>query len=254
MKKILYSFLVLVAVLFVFITIKNHQSTPASKTASTTQQATPKKTVAATFNKAQFSLTDPTSMWVVVNKRHALQPKNYVPNDLVFPDVPLRVPGNESMQVRKPTADALVALFAGAKQAGLTLMLSSGYRSYTYQVGLYNGYVASSSVAEADKTSARPGFSEHQTGLAADIEPATKTCEVETCFKDTPEGQWLAANAYKYGFIIRYAADKVAVTGYDYEPWHIRYIGTDLAAEMHSKGIETLEEFFTVSGGATYAN
>lgn len=204
------------------------------------------------FNRTQYSLTDPTSIWVIANKQHSLQPKDYVPADLVIPDVPLRVPGNESMQVRQVTATALESLFAAASKDSLHLMLSSGYRSYQYQVGLYGSYVKTEGQATADTQSARPGFSEHQTGLAADVEPANKTCEVETCFSDTPEGQWLAANAYKYGFVIRYPSDKIETTGYEFEPWHIRYVGADLSNEMHRTSFETLEDFFNVKGGTTY--
>jgi D-alanyl-D-alanine carboxypeptidase len=204
------------------------------------------------FNKKQYSLTDPKSVWIIVNKPHGLDPIDYAPSDLTVPNVPLRVPGNESMQVRKVTASALEQLFAGAKSAGLNLMLASGYRSYAYQVGLYNGYVQSQGQAAADTTSARPGHSEHQTGLAADIEPANKSCELDACFGTTPEGKWLTANAYKYGFIIRYTEDKVSITGYEYEPWHVRYIGIPLATEMHNTHVETLEEFFGVSGGTNY--
>lgn len=153
------------------------------------------------------------------------------------------------MQLRSETATAVEQLFAAAKKDGINLMVSSGYRSYTYQVNLYAGYVRSSGQAEADKISARPGHSEHQTGLALDVEPTSKTCEVEQCFGDTPEGQWVKAHAYEYGFIIRYTPDKVAVTGYSSEPWHIRYVGAELAAEMHRTNTETLEEFFGISGG-----
>ena len=204
------------------------------------------------FNKKLYSIDDPTSIWVVVNKKRSLNPINYMPVDLTVPNVPLRVPGNESMQLRKPAADGLEKLFAGAKADGLNLMLSSGYRSYTYQTNLYNGYVANSSVAEADRSSARPGHSEHQTGLAADVEPLSKTCEVDPCFAQTPEGKWIVANAYKYGFILRYPADKVGVTGYEYEPWHIRYVGTQLATELYTTHTETLEEFFGLGPAPSY--
>jgi len=224
----------------------------AKKPASSVKTSTSNSTSSSGFDKTRYSTTDPTSIWVVVNKPLPLNPIDYVPKDLVVPSVPLRVPGNESMELRQVTATAVEKLFAGAKDAGYNLMLSSGYRSYTYQVNLYNGYVKSSSVAEADKTSARPGHSEHQTGLALDVEPTSKKCELDTCFGDTPEGKWLAANAYKYGFIIRYPADKVAVTGYDYEPWHIRYVGTDLSTELHNTGVTTLEEFFGVKGGKNF--
>jgi D-alanyl-D-alanine carboxypeptidase len=218
--------------------------------AQKTAEATP---APASFDKKRYSLTDPTSWWVIVNKQHPLQPKTYVPSDLVVPTVPLRVPGNVTMQLRVATANALESMFAGAKATGLNLMLASGYRSYQYQVSLYNGYVQSQGQAVADQQSARPGYSEHQTGQAADVEPVSKTCELEACFQNMPEGKWVAANAYKYGFIIRYTADKTAVTGYEFEPWHIRYVGTALSIQMHNQHIETLEEFFSVTGGSTYS-
>ncbi|MEO8863332.1 MAG: M15 family metallopeptidase, partial [Candidatus Saccharimonadales bacterium] len=186
------------------------------------------------------------------NKKHALSPISYAPEDLTTPNVPLRVPGNESMSLRRDNASALERMFGGAKEDGLNLMLSSGYRTYSYQVNLYNGYVASKGQAWADNISARPGHSEHQTGLAADIEPTSKTCEIDACFGETPEGKWLASNAYKYGYIIRYPVDKVGITGYDYEPWHVRYVGVELSTEMHSTKVSTLEEFFNVSGGKNY--
>jgi len=204
------------------------------------------------FNKQQYSLTDPASIWVVVNKQHPLNPKDYTPADLVVPNVPLRVPGNESMQLREVTATAMEQMFADAKTQGINLMLSSGYRSYAYQVNLYGGYVNTEGQAVADTQSARPGYSEHQTGFAADIEPVSKNCEVAECFGDTPEGKWLAANAYKYGFIIRYTAADQSITGYEPEPWHIRYIGAALSTEMHNTSVATLEQFFDVSGGAVY--
>jgi D-alanyl-D-alanine carboxypeptidase len=242
------SFAIAVLLFTFFFTV--HKDAKKNETNKTT--GTSNSTAASGFNKTQYSTTDPDSIWVIVNKPLPLNPIDYTPKDLVTPDVPLRVPGNESMQLRKVTATALEKLIAGAKGDGYDLMLASGYRSYTYQVNLYNGYVKSSSQAEADKTSARPGHSEHQTGLALDVEPTTKKCELDACFGDLPEGKWVAANAYKYGFIIRYPADKVDVTGYDYEPWHIRYVGVPLATELHDKGVKTLEEFFGARGGKNF--
>jgi D-alanyl-D-alanine carboxypeptidase len=189
---------------------------------------------------------------VIVNKQHPLNPLSYVPSDLVVPNVPLRVPGNETMQIRAVTATALEQMFTDAKAQGIDLMLSSGYRSYSYQVSLYNGYVQSQGQATADQQSARPGYSEHQTGFAVDVEPVSKNCELEQCFGTTPEGKWVAANAYKYGFIVRYTTGNQSITGYEPEPWHIRYIGVPLATELHNTGIQTLEQFFGVSGGTVY--
>lgn len=207
---------------------------------------------ALNFDKTRYSQTDPTSIWVIVNKKHSLSPKTYIPSDLVVPDVRVRVPGNSSMQVRQVTAKALEELITDAKAQGINLELSSGYRSYSFQVSLYGSYVNSDGQAAADRVSARPGYSEHQTGLAADLDDLTHKCHLETCFGDLPEGKWLAAHAYEYGFVIRYPKDKESVTGYAYEPWHLRYVGIPAATEMHSQRVETLEEFFGVSGGVNY--
>jgi D-alanyl-D-alanine carboxypeptidase len=106
--------------------------------------------------------------------------------------------------------------------------------------------------AVADSQSARPGYSEHQTGLAVDVEPTSRKCEVEACFGDTPEGKWVAANAHKFGFIIRYPKNMQSVTGYIYEPWHIRYVGKELAGEMHKQNIATLEQFFGLEAAPDY--
>lgn len=256
MKKHLYSILAVLIILAGVYYVGHHNASPSvsqvhtpSKSSLTKVTSTP---TASNFNKHLFSTTDPTSLWVIVNKQHPLLPKTFIPADLVVPNVPLRVPGNESMQLRKPTATALETMFAAAKADNLNLMVSSGYRSYTYQVGLYGGYVSSMGQAAADTQSARPGYSEHQTGLALDIEPVSKKCELSQCFADTPEGQWLVANAYKYGFILRYTPTDVATTGYESEPWHYRYVGVDLATEMHKDKIATLEQFFGVSGGPNY--
>lgn len=232
-----------------FIVGKNDPvESPGRSTKAAQQKVTPKS-----FDKTQYSSTNPASLWVVINKQHALMPKDYTPADLVFPTVLQRVPGNESMQLRQPTATALQAMFKHASADGISMMLSSGYRPYAYQVNLYNGYVKSQGQTTADTLSARPGFSEHQSGLAADIEPADRTCELELCFGDTAAGMWLTTHAYEYGFIIRYLADKQEITGYAPEPWHLRYVGTDLANEMHKTGVTTLEEFFLVNGGTTYS-
>jgi len=130
-------------------------------------------------------------------------------------------------------------------------MLASGYRSYSDQASVYSAYVSQSGVAQADTFSARPGHSEHQTGLAADIEPLSRTCEVEQCFENTKEGQWLAANSYKFGFVIRYQKNTQDLTGYEYEPWHVRYVGKYLALKLYRSG-QTLEQFFSLPAYTTY--
>lgn len=206
------------------------------------------------FNKSQYSLTDATSMWVVVNKKRPLNPLKYVPAKLVIPNIPLRgnITGDERY-VSATMAPALEAMAHAASAQGVTLNLQSGYRSYDFQVNLFNTYVQQEGLAQANRESAHPGYSEHQTGLAADLGGVSNpACNVAACFASTTEGEWLAANAYQYGFIVRYPTDKEAVTGYEYEPWHVRYVGVDLATEMHNQGVETLEEFFGLGSAPSY--
>ncbi len=253
--------LVAVAMLIVAATatyVARHHTTPqaagTAKTLSSQQNPSAAPPATSGFNNHQYSLTDSASLWVIVNKQHPLSPKTYTPTDLVVPGIPLRsnITSTEKY-VRADMAKALETMVTAAAAQGVHFNLQSGYRSYNFQVTLYNGYVQSQGQAVADRQSARPGYSEHQTGLAADLGGTTQpSCNVAQCFANTPEGTWLAANAYRYGFLIRYTASKESTTGYEYEPWHIRYIGTVLAAEMHSKQIETLEEFFGVSGGVSY--
>lgn len=257
-SHVVATFLIVVVAVGAWVALSHSSNTtkPPEPTKTTTSVTPTKETAldqsASTFDKTQYSLTNPTSIWVIVNKKRPLNPKDYVPADLVVPNVPLRVPGNESMKVRKVTATALETMFAAAKKQGINLMLSSGYRSYSYQVALYNGYVKTQGQAVADTQSARPGFSEHQTGLAADVEPVSEKCDVDQCFGNLPEGKWLAANAYQYGFVIRYPLNKDNITGYEYEPWHVRYVGIPLATEMHKEGVSTLEEFFDLPAAPDY--
>lgn len=205
------------------------------------------------FDKTANSINDPASLWVVVNKLRPLEPKTYVPTGLVVPNVPLRanITSNEKY-MRPDSAAALEKMFTAATHAGINLNVQSGYRSYNFQVNLYNSYVRQSGQAAADTFSARPGYSEHQTGLAVDIGTTRDVCEVNQCFGNTPEGQWVAANAYLYGFIIRYPKGLDNVTGYEYEPWHLRYIGANLSTEMHKEGVKTLEQFFNLPAAPDY--
>lgn len=247
MKRILLGFVGLLVVAIVgWATLRSPAAVQPPKVLPTPQKTTPTTVV---FDKHQLSITDPSSLWVITNKKQPLVPADYSPSDLVYPKVALRVPGNESMQVRASTAHALEKMVLAADQAGVHLMLSSGYRSYNYQVGLYNGYVKSQGQALADTQSARPGHSEHQTGLAVDLEPTSRHCEVEDCFAATPEGQWLNVNAYRYGFLLRYTTAEQAITGYKGEPWHYRFVGTELSNQLHDVHVPTLEQFFSVSGG-----
>jgi len=205
------------------------------------------------FNKQQYSVDDSASIWVVVNKIRPLKPKDYSPAELVVPDVKLRFNSDYSeMHISSVIANPLKQLFSDASKDGLSLMIASGYRSYSAQDLIYNISVNTIGQSEADLQNARAGFSEHQTGLAVDVEPGSRNCETLPCFADTPEGRWLADNVYKYGFILRYPLGKENITGYQYEPWHIRYVGNDLASQMHISHIQTLEEFFGLLSAPNY--
>lgn len=196
------------------------------------------------FDKSKYSLTDANSIWVVVNKKRQL-PDGFKPADLTVPKVKLASSSiNDEMHLTKETAKAVEKLFTGAANEKLNLLLVSGFRSQAFQSVLYNSFVKSLGSDQANRSSAKPGYSEHQTGLAADIGSTSRKCEIDQCFGQLAEGKWLAANAHKYGFIIRYPDNKEKVTGYMYEPWHFRYVGVDLATEMKTKNIATLEEFF----------
>lgn len=254
-RRLILSVIVVAIVLVGYLWLRPNNTVVPSDNSSSTSDNTDTKTQQnskTSFDKSRYSLTNASSIWVVVNKQHPLQPVSYEPNDLVLPKVRQRVPGAEEMKMRAEAARSLEKMFVAADSRGIHLLISTAYRGYSYQKTLYNGYVASQGQATADTQSARPGYSEHQTGLAADIRSQSGKCSIEQCFGNLPEGKWLAANAYKYGFLLRYPHDKESVTGYEYEPWHFRYIGLDLSRQMHEQGIETLEEFFDVSGGKTY--
>lgn len=185
---------------------------------------------------------DPSSIWVIVSKGYPLSKQDYAPTDLTLMSDKSRTDkGNDERSIRAVAVPDFNELIAAAHAAGYDLMIGSGYRPYSLQAYYYNHYVSVSGEAAANKYSAKPGQSEHQTGLAADITLRSMQCYIDTCFGDTAAGKWVAANAWTYGFIIRYPADKTAITKYEYEPWHIRYVGKPLAKALHQSGL-TLDE------------
>lgn len=158
---------------------------------------------------------------LIVNKTYAL-PADYAPG------------------VQPEAEAAFKEMQSAAWSEGLNIWIASGYRSYDYQSGLYQRYVNRSGKAEADRYSARPGHSEHQTGLAFDLN------SIDDSFADTAEGKWVAEHCHEYGFIIRYPKGKEDITGYIYEPWHIRYLGKETAEKVHNSGL-TLEEYLGIT-------
>ena len=171
---------------------------------------------------------DPDSLTLLVNK-HFYLPRDYVPSDLV----PIA-----NTMLRKEAADSMRELIAAAAEEGHNLWVQSGVRSYDIQVRLFDQYSARDGVEVAETHSARPGHSEHQTGLTADLNTITDA------FGDTPEGKWAAENCWKYGFIVRYTKENTDITQYKPEPWHLRFIGREAAAQVHDLGFPPFEEYW----------
>lgn len=163
---------------------------------------------------------------LIVNKEYAL-PSDYNPG--VVPEA----------------EQAVSDMLEEAKEQGLSIKTVSGFRSYSYQAGLYDNYVNRYGKAQADTVSAKAGHSEHQAGLAFDF-GSTSTTGLSKSFADTAEGQWLADNAHKYGFILRYPEGKEHITGYQYEPWHFRYLGAENAEKVKDSG-KALEEYLELT-------
>ncbi|WP_263297889.1 M15 family metallopeptidase [Neobacillus bataviensis] len=187
--------------------------------------------------------TDPESITVLVNNRYKL-PENYTPPGLINADIPFIFQEKaEKRKMRAEAADAIHELFTDAKEQGISFLGVSAYRAYSTQTTLFNSYVSRDGYEEASRYSALPGTSEHETGLAIDVTGGDGRCATEDCFGGTKEAIWLEENAAKYGFIIRYPKGKEAITGYQYEPWHLRYVGKAMALKIMNKGI-TLEEYF----------
>lgn len=191
--------------------------------------------------KEVIDITSDDSYTVLVNKFNHLS-DSYTPDDLVTIAVPTVLENPEVNQMREEAANALADMFDTAEENDFFLFARSGFRSYDTQVHLFNGYAEEHGEEAANTYSAKPGFSEHQTGLVMDITSESVQFQLTEHFGDTPEGEWVKDNAHHFGFIIRYPEGKEKVTGYVYEPWHLRYLGEDVA-EMVYESNKTYEEF-----------
>lgn len=193
------------------------------------------------FRAIEQDYTKPDSLWLVVNKTRPI-PLDYVPVNLIIPGVDTRTDkGDEERSVRSDIETPIEEMFKAASASGHSLMIGSAYRSAALQKYYFDHYAQVAGEAEANKYSARPGQSEHQTGLSIDITSTSLECYLDECFANTPDGQWLAANAHTFGFTLRYPKNKEATTGYQFEPWHYRYVGVDLATALQKSSL-TLEE------------
>jgi zinc D-Ala-D-Ala carboxypeptidase len=191
-------------------------------------------------------IQNPENTMALVNKQFGL-PESFLPNDLVRPNVNFSF-GNleiEKSMMRKEAADALEEMFAEARENGIELYAVSGYRSYEYQDTLFQAEVNKVGKEKAVEAVAFPGQSEHQTGLAMDISSKGEGLLLTESFGSTQEGKWLAENAHRFGYILRYPKGKESITGYQYESWHFRYIGKE-PAKIIFENNWTLEEYFQV--------
>jgi D-alanyl-D-alanine carboxypeptidase len=193
--------------------------------------------LSSTANATNCAVKSPESLQVVVNKKHCFSPLDWAPSDLVDAAGTL---------LRAEASTQFQAMSAAATAAGQGFGVSSSYRSYTTQITTYNYWVSISGSIQADTYSARPGYSEHQSGLAVDVKAGS--C-VLSCFSGSSQYYWLAEHAVDYGFIQRYPESLTSITGYEPEPWHWRYVGTAVAKDMKTKGIQTLEQYYGITGG-----
>ncbi|MER3389625.1 MAG: cell wall-binding repeat-containing protein [Microcella sp.] len=187
------------------------------------------------------SISSASSLWVLVNKRNGIS-TSYEPSGLRRPSIP----STGSYLLRSDAAAALERMYAGVRSVGAgSVGLTSGYRPASSQAAIYNNTASTRGQTYADLYVARPGHSEHQTGLAADLYPiGASNCSSYTCLGATPQGRWLAANSWKYGYILRYETGMTSVTGYAHESWHFRYVGETLAADYAASGRRSLEQFY----------
>lgn len=182
------------------------------------------------FYSKIFQITAPGDVLVLCNKYNQL-PSDFVPSTLVNVPREYHKDDGRTYLLQKTALDAFIEMAEAAKADGVVLIIASAYRSFSYQKTLYNNYAARDGVSKADRYSARAGHSEHQTGLAFDLNPIAQS------FENTDEFTWMSNNAYRYGFILRYKKGYEMETGYMYEPWHFRYVGLDAARQIFEEDI-----------------
>ena len=190
---------------------------------------------------------------VVVNKLRALDPIDFAPPILAVMPSSESLDNSRELVLAPSAANALVLMAEQMHAEGYgQLFVNSAYRTYDYQVELFESKTRQYGLAGALVRSAKAGHSEHQTGLAVDVSVPAQGCAIMTCFGETKAGKWVAANSWRFGFIVRYEEETTAITGYSYEPWHMRFVGEGLATEYSENGIHTLEEFWSLPAAEFY--
>lgn len=208
----------------------------------------------AQYDFIQSQLSNPASELVVVNKQRKINPSEFEPAALVVVRSSKALDNWRELELTPAAAAGLEAMAKAMFDQGQgQLVLNSAYRTYEYQENLFNEKASKYGTEEADLRSARPGYSEHQTGLAADVSVPSQGCAIMSCFGDTAAGKWIVENGWKFGYILRYEKDTQEITGYSYEPWHIRFVGTTIAKKYAESGMNTLEEFWNLPAAPGYA-
>lgn len=202
--------------------------------------------IAGIEDRQSLAEAEKRGLFILVNKENGLD-ADYEPDDLVEVKYFAKDRAAYGRKMRKEAAEAFNALAEAAMKEGYEIVVTTAYRSYDFQNSLYNSYVDSHGQEEADTFSARPGKSEHQTGLAADVSSPSVNYRLMRDYDKSPEGAWLGEHCKDFGFIIRFPKGKERITGYIYEPWHIRYVGEEAAKEMYEKNL-TLEEYLQEIG------
>lgn len=199
-----------------------------------------------------IDLGDPSRSWVVVNKARPLDPAGFAPASTAAP-ASMTNADPSRYRVRTDVAPSLAALAQAARDAGMgDLGLNNGFRPYSSQERLHRESVGRLGLEAGERLTLRPGYSEHQTGLAADVMACDTGCGTLESFGGTALGEWVRKHSWEHGWIVRYLPDRTDVTGIDSEPWHLRYIGPELARAYHDGGWTTLEEFFGLPAAPAY--
>jgi zinc D-Ala-D-Ala carboxypeptidase len=195
----------------------------------------------------------PTSNWLIVNKSRPLSPIDFAPEGLRAMESSSSLDNSRGLRLTDAAATALeqMAVQMYLDQAG-QMFVNSAYRTYDYQGELFLQKIDQYGEAEALLRSAKAGYSEHQTGLAVDVSVPAQGCAILACFGETVGGKWIAENSWRFGYVIRYEQETSQITGYTYEPWHLRYIGVPLAKMYHESGMNTLEEFWSLPPAPYY--
>ena len=217
----------------------------------TSQSASLAPLVAHSLPRAQLS--NPASEFVIVNKHNPISPSNFTPGNLVEVKSSESLDNFREIELSEPAAKALEAMAKEMFEQGQGRMeLNSGFRSFSTQEKLFERFASQQGLSQALLKAAKPGFSEHQTGLAADISFPAQGCAIMTCFGNTAAGKWIAENAWKHGFIVRYKQETEQITGYSYEPWHLRFVGYEVARLYAKTGMNNLEALWGLPPAPNY--